>query len=76
MYPYVGKNGGPLDSDETSAIAELYPKPHAPGATLTGRVMSDGGPIFAAQVVALSSTGEPVATGTSRRGPSRALSRW
>jgi hypothetical protein len=65
MYPYVGKNGVPLDSDETIAISELYPKPHAPGATLSGRVMSDNGPIFAAQVVALSATGEPVATALS-----------
>jgi hypothetical protein len=62
MYPYVGKNGVPLDSDESIAIAELYPKPHAAGATLTGRVMGDNGPIYAAQVVALSGLGEPVAT--------------
>lgn len=62
MYPYVGKTGAPLDSDETIAIAELYPKPHAAGGTLTGRVMGDGGPIYAAQVVALNSGGEPVAT--------------
>ena len=62
MYPYVGKNGVPLDTDESIAIAELYPKPHAPGATLTGRVTGDNGPIYAAQVVALSATGEPIAT--------------
>lgn len=62
MYPYVGKNGVPLDTDESIAMAELYPKPHAPGAMLTGRVMGDSGPIYAAQVVALSATGEPIAT--------------
>lgn len=66
MYPYVGKVGAPsLDSDETVAITELYPRSNrdAHGATLVGRVMGDGGPIFAAQVVALSASGEPVASG-------------
>jgi predicted Zn-dependent protease len=64
MYPYIGKSGVPsLDSDDIVAITALYPKPaHPTGATLTGRVMGDSGPIFAAQVVALSGTGEPVAT--------------
>jgi len=63
MYPFVGKVGVPsLDSDETIAISELYPKPHAAGATLSGRVSGDSGPIFAAQVVALNPNGEPVAT--------------
>jgi len=65
MYPYVGKSGMPsLDSDEAIAIAELYPKSNRTdeGATLTGRVFGDGGPIFAAQVVAINGHGEPVAT--------------
>jgi hypothetical protein len=65
MYPYVGKVGVPsLDSDEAIAIAEIYP--HSTrgdaGATLQGRVMGDGGGIFAAQVVALNDKGEPIAT--------------
>lgn len=62
MYPYVGKDGTGLDSDETIAIAEMYPKSKPAGATLEGRVMGDTGPIFAAQVVALNRMGEPVAT--------------
>jgi len=63
MYPYVGKVGAAtLDSDEEIAMAELYPKSNRTGATLVGRVIGDGGPIFAAQVVALSPSGEPVAS--------------
>jgi len=65
MYPYVGKVGMPsLDSDESIAIAGIYPHPNGSdsGATLEGRVLGDGNPIFAAQVVALSAKGEPVAT--------------
>lgn len=68
MYPYVGKNGVPsLDSDDVVAIAGLYPKvPRTDaGATLVGRVAGDSGPVFAAQVVALSADGEPVATALS-----------
>ena len=65
MYPYVGKVGAAsLDTDEAIAMSELYPKSNrsAAGATLIGRVMGDGGPIFAAQVVALSPSGEPIAS--------------
>jgi hypothetical protein len=65
MYPYVGKVGAQaLDSDESIAISELYPKINRGegGATLSGRVIGDGGPIFAAQVVALGPNGEPVAS--------------
>src|ERR1051326_1957520 len=65
MYPYVCKNSTPnLDSDDRIAIAAVYPKidPTSSGATLTGRVTSDGSGVFAAQVVALNDHGEPVAT--------------
>ncbi len=65
MYPYVGKIGlGSLDSDDVIAITELYPKAERgeAGASLVGRVTGDAGPIFAAQVVALNTAGEPVAT--------------
>jgi predicted Zn-dependent protease len=66
MYPYVGRGGTlALDSDDRVAITSIYPKadPSVRGATLKGRVTGDGGGIFAAQVVAVSDTGEPVATG-------------
>ena len=66
MYPYVGKGGTTsLDSDDRVAIASIYPKAETStrGATLKGRVTGDNGGIFAAQVVAVSNTGEPVATG-------------
>jgi len=63
MYPYVCRGGSAaLDSDDRIAIASLYPK--APvGATLQGRVIGNDGGVFAAQVVALNATGQPVATG-------------
>jgi hypothetical protein len=66
MYPYVGRGGTlALDSDDRVAITSIYPKsdPSVRGATLKGRVTGDGGGIFAAQVVAVNATGEPVATG-------------
>jgi hypothetical protein len=66
MYPYVGKEGMPsLDSDDKIEAANLYPRNSATltGATLKGRVSGNDGGIFAAQVVALSERGEPVATG-------------
>jgi predicted Zn-dependent protease len=66
MYPYVGRGGTlALDSDDRVAITSIYPKsdPSVRGATLKGRVTGDSGGIFAAQVVAVSDTGEPVATG-------------
>jgi hypothetical protein len=63
MYPYVAFGGVPaLDSDDKIAVATLYPKVESAGATLQGRVMGDSGGIFAAQVVALNESGEPVAT--------------
>ena len=69
MYPYVG-NGSltALDSDDKIAITALYAK-SVSGATIQGRVTGDGGGIFAAQVVALDATGEPVSTSlTNARG--------
>ncbi|HXG58114.1 MAG TPA: matrixin family metalloprotease [Thermoanaerobaculia bacterium] len=66
MYPYVSKGGSvSLDTDDRIAIATVYPKsdPALGGATLKGRVVGDQGGVFAAQVVAISETGEPVATG-------------
>jgi len=67
MYPYVTSGDIPVSfaSDDRIAIANAYPKtdPMMSGATLQGRVMGDHGGIFAAQVVAVSSGGEPVATG-------------
>jgi predicted Zn-dependent protease len=65
MYPWVSSGGvTSLDSDDRVAIAAMYPKPAASlGATLQGRVSGDEGGIFAAQVVALNDSGEPVATG-------------
>jgi len=69
MYPYVGTASvSSLDSDDRVAIATMYPRytPHG-GATLQGRVSGDDGGIFAAQVVALSDGGEPVATGLTDR---------
>lgn len=66
MYPYVGRGGAAaLDSDDRVAISSIYPKSadmSTRGATLKGRVTGDNGGIFAAQVVAVSDTGEPVAT--------------
>ncbi|HUR79374.1 MAG TPA: matrixin family metalloprotease [Thermoanaerobaculia bacterium] len=66
MYPYVGSDTPTeLDQDDRIAIANIYPKsdPTLRGATLQGRVMGDHGGIFAAQVVAVDSSGQPVATG-------------
>ncbi len=66
MYPYVGSEAPTeLDQDDRIAIANMYPKsdPTLRGATLQGRVVGDHGGIFAAQVVAVDATGQPVATG-------------
>lgn len=66
MYPYVSKTTSTeLDSDDRIAISSLYPKtdPTYAGATLKGKVMGNDGAIFAAQVVAVNDSGEPVATG-------------
>jgi hypothetical protein len=66
MFPYVStdENATGFDSDDRIAITTTYPKIDATliGATLQGRVMGDQGGIFAAQVVAVSERGEPVAT--------------
>lgn len=65
MFPYV-TNGPvtPLDSDERTAIAAIYPKtnPATNSATLMGRVTGDDGAIFAAHVVAVDSHGSLVAS--------------
>jgi hypothetical protein len=68
MFPYVCKSSpSSLDSDDRIAIASVYPKgdPTADGATLTGRIVADGGGVFAAQVVAVNDRGVPVATSLS-----------
>ncbi|MDQ6800577.1 MAG: matrixin family metalloprotease [Acidobacteriota bacterium] len=65
MYPFVGRGvGAALDSDDTVAIASLYPRvdPNANAATMRGHVTGDNGGIYAAQVVALNDAGQPVAT--------------
>jgi hypothetical protein len=67
MYPFVGRGSGTaaFDSDDRIAIATSYPKgdPTLIGATLQGRVLGDGGGIYAAQVVAVNELGELIATG-------------
>jgi Matrixin len=66
MYPYVSdQTPVELDLDDRIAISTIYPRtdPTLRGATLQGRVMGDGGGIFAAQVVAVDAQGQPVATG-------------
>jgi hypothetical protein len=71
MYPYVSRTTSTdLDSDDTIAIAGLYPKgnPSLTGATLKGKVVGNEGAIFAAQVVAVNERGEPVATGLTDAG--------
>jgi hypothetical protein len=66
MFPYVGPDRGSaeFDSDDRIAIAAIYPKgdPTLAGATLQGRVMGDHGGIYAAQVVAVNDTGQPIGT--------------
>jgi hypothetical protein len=66
MYPYVGKgeDSSLFDLDDRIAIASMYPKgdPTLTGATISGRILGDGGGIFAAQVVAVNGRGEPVGT--------------
>jgi len=66
MFPYVttGDVETTFDSDDRIAIANSYPRGDQTlsGATLQGRVMGDNGGVFAAQVVAVSARGEPVAT--------------
>ena len=65
MFPYV-TNGPvtPLDTDERTAIAAIYPKsdPTLSSATLMGRVTGDNGGIFAAHVVAIDARGNTVAS--------------
>lgn len=65
MYPYVVAEGPtPLDSDDLIAVASMYPKASLSGSSgvLRGVVRSLTGPIFGAQVVALSNQGTPVAS--------------
>lgn len=66
MFPHVrrGDDEVTFDSDDRVAIAMTYPRsdPALNGATLQGRIMGDNGGIFAAQVVALTERGAPVAT--------------
>jgi len=63
MYPFVGLDGVPsLDSDDKIAMQMLYPRTDSGGAIMQGRVLGDGGGIYAAQVVAVSDSGAPVAT--------------
>lgn len=66
MYPWVGPPdpASGFDSDDTIAIATIYPRvdPTLTGATLNGRVSGDQGAIFAAQVVAVNEKGHPVGT--------------
>jgi hypothetical protein len=68
MYPFVGYGASvALDSDDRIGIASVYPRvdPVA-GATLMGQVADDNGGIFAAQVVAVNESGEPVATALTK----------
>jgi hypothetical protein len=69
MFPYVGRGSfsPSLDSDDRIAIMSSYPKgdPALLGATLQGKVVGNGGGIFAAQVVAVNDDGSPVATALS-----------
>lgn len=68
MYPFVGYGANvALDSDDRIGMAAVYPRvdPSA-GATLMGQVTDDSGGVFAAQVVAVNESGEPVATGLSK----------
>lgn len=66
MYPYVGSGTEPaaFDFDDRIGIAAIYPKGDLTmsGGTLSGRITGDGGGIFAAQVVAVNGTGQPVGT--------------
>ena len=66
MYPYTGSGTEPaaFDFDDRIGIASIYPKGDLTmsGATLTGRITGDHGGIFAAQVVAVNATGQPVGT--------------
>lgn len=63
MYPFVADGVGRLDSDDRLAMAAMYPgAPEAAPGTLRGRVDGSAGPLFGAQVVALGTTGAPVAS--------------
>ncbi|MCU1349240.1 MAG: metalloendoproteinase 3-MMP-like [Acidobacteria bacterium] len=76
MYPFVGYGSDvALDSDDRIGIAAVYPRvdPTA-GATLMGQVTDDSGGVFAAQVVAVNESGEPVSTGLTKAGGEFVLS--
>jgi hypothetical protein len=65
MFPYVSsEDSGLLDSDDRIAVSTMYPRREGDewGAILQGDVRDGNGPVFGAQVVALSQRGEPVAT--------------
>lgn len=66
MYPYVGHGTATpvFDNDDTNGMTTTYPNRSVEllGGTLRGRVIGDQGGIFAAQVVAINSVGQPVAT--------------
>jgi Matrixin/Carboxypeptidase regulatory-like domain len=64
LFPYIPPRGkAVLASDDRVAVATVYPSPAMTGvATLRGSVVGDSGGIFGAQVVALNTIGEPVAT--------------
>lgn len=68
MYPFVGFGANvALDSDDRIGIAAVYPRvdPNA-GATMMGQVTGNDGGVFAAQVVAVNASGEPVATSLTK----------
>jgi hypothetical protein len=64
LFPYIAPRGkAVLASDDRVAIATVYPAPTMTDvATLRGSVVGDSGGIFGAQVVAMNTNGEPVAT--------------
>lgn len=68
MFPFVSsEEAGLLDSDDRIAVAAIYPGIEAGqnGGALRGSVRDGNGPVFGAQVVAVSAGGEPVATALS-----------
>lgn len=63
MYPFVGNDTATgLDSDDRVAMATMYPKENGKGGEIRGEVRGPMGPIFGAQVVAVSAQGVPVAS--------------
>lgn len=64
MYPYVSKTTQALDSDDRVTLASIYPSAmqQSANATIRGSVKSKTGPVFGAQVVAVSAAGIAVAS--------------